>query len=121
MKDEKDNTPVTDSSSSLILHPYLMRVSSWRLQRRCNHPRENLPGTSHSAADHIRVLQDAAREEAQFASYEEAHKLCGMVAAFSTVAGEVASDLEDRAAQGQLDDGGPGRGTRKMAQNSCGR
>jgi dihydrodipicolinate synthase/N-acetylneuraminate lyase len=35
---------------------------------------------------------------------EAAHKLCGMVAAFSTLAGGVASQLEDCAAQGQLEE-----------------
>jgi two-component system sensor histidine kinase/response regulator len=34
---------------------------------------------------------------------EAAHKLCGLLSAFSTVAGDVASDLEDHAARGQLD------------------
>ena len=38
---------------------------------------------------------------------ETAHRLCGMVGAFSTVAGEMASDLEDRAAQGRLDEARP--------------
>jgi hypothetical protein len=35
------------------------------------------------------------------------HKLAGMVSAFSTVAGGVASELEDRAAQGQLEEAQP--------------
>ncbi len=38
---------------------------------------------------------------------EAAHKLCGMVAAFSTVAAGVASELEDHAAQGQLEEARP--------------
>jgi HPt (histidine-containing phosphotransfer) domain-containing protein len=38
---------------------------------------------------------------------EAAHKLCSLLSAFSTVAGDVASDLEDRAAQGQLDEARP--------------
>jgi hypothetical protein len=33
-----------------------------------------------------------------------AHKLCGLLSAFSTVAGGVASDLEDQAAGGQLEE-----------------
>ena len=32
-----------------------------------------------------------------------AHKLCGMVATFSTAAGKVAAELEDHAAQGHLE------------------
>ena len=35
---------------------------------------------------------------------EAAHKLCGLLSAFSTAAGEVASDLEDHAVLGQLDE-----------------
>jgi PAS domain S-box-containing protein len=38
---------------------------------------------------------------------EAAHKLAGMVAAFSTVAGGVASELEDCAAQGRLEEAEP--------------
>ena len=38
---------------------------------------------------------------------EAAHKLCALVFAFSTVAGDVASDLEDHAAQGQLEEARP--------------
>ena len=38
---------------------------------------------------------------------EAAHKLCGMVSAFSTVAGGVASQLEDYAAQGQFEEARP--------------
>jgi PAS domain S-box-containing protein len=38
---------------------------------------------------------------------EAAHKLCALLSAFSTVAGNVASDLEDRAARGRLDEARP--------------
>ena len=38
---------------------------------------------------------------------EAAHKLCGLLSAFSTVAGDVASDLEDLAARGRLDEARP--------------
>jgi HPt (histidine-containing phosphotransfer) domain-containing protein len=38
---------------------------------------------------------------------EAAHKFCGLISAFSAVAGDVASDLEDHAARGQLDEAGP--------------
>ena len=38
---------------------------------------------------------------------EAAHKLCGLLSAFSTAAGDVASDLEDHAARGQLDEARP--------------
>jgi two-component system sensor histidine kinase/response regulator len=36
-----------------------------------------------------------------------AHKLCALLSAFSTAAGDVASDLEDHAAQGRLEEARP--------------
>ena len=38
---------------------------------------------------------------------EAAHKLCPLLFAFSTAAGDVASDLEDHAAQGRLEEARP--------------
>ena len=38
---------------------------------------------------------------------QAAHKFCALLFAFSTVAGNVASDLEDQAAQGQLEEAQP--------------
>jgi len=38
---------------------------------------------------------------------EAAHKLCALLFAFSTVAGNMASDLEDHAAQGRLEEARP--------------
>ena len=38
---------------------------------------------------------------------EAAHKLCGLLLAFSTAAGGVASDLEDQAARSQFDETRP--------------
>jgi CheY-like chemotaxis protein len=57
--------------------------------------------------DHLTAVQDALREGDVARLREAAHKLCGMVAAFSTAAGGVASDLEDRAAQGRLEEARP--------------
>jgi two-component system sensor histidine kinase/response regulator len=57
--------------------------------------------------DHLTAVQDALKEGDTIRLREAAHKLCGMVAAFSTVAGGVASDLEDHAAQGRLGESRP--------------
>jgi HPt (histidine-containing phosphotransfer) domain-containing protein len=57
--------------------------------------------------DHLKAVQDALRDRDALRLREAAHKLSGMVAAFSTVAGGVASEVEDRAAQGQLDESRP--------------
>jgi two-component system, sensor histidine kinase and response regulator len=70
------------------------------LEKICQAFRARLP-------DHMTAIQDALREGDTVRLREAAHKLCGMVAAFSTVAGGVASDLEDHAAQGQLEEARP--------------
>jgi CheY-like chemotaxis protein/HPt (histidine-containing phosphotransfer) domain-containing protein len=70
------------------------------LEKICQAFRARLP-------DHLMAVQDALRERDTVRLREAAHKLCGMVAAFSTVAGGVASDLEDHAAQGQLEEARP--------------
>ena len=57
--------------------------------------------------DRLAEVGDALRERDAPRLREAAHKLCGMVAAFSTVVGAVASDLEDQAARGQLEEAGP--------------
>jgi DNA-binding response OmpR family regulator len=48
-------------------------------------------------------VDDALRHQDARRLREAAHKLCGLLSAFSTAAGNVASDLEDQAACGQLD------------------
>src|SRR5439155_19290654 len=53
--------------------------------------------------EQLTAVQDALRARDPRRLHQAAHKLWGMVAAFSSVAGGVASDLEDQAAQGQLE------------------
>jgi PAS domain S-box-containing protein len=53
--------------------------------------------------DHLKAVRDAVRDGDAPRLREAAHKMAGMVSAFSTAAGGVASELEDRAAQGQLE------------------
>src|SRR5262249_7723991 len=57
--------------------------------------------------EHIQAVQDALRDGDVSRLREAAHKLAGMVATLSTTAGGVASDLEDRAEQGQLEEARP--------------
>jgi CheY-like chemotaxis protein len=57
--------------------------------------------------DHLKAVQDALADRDAPRLREAAHKLAGTVAVFSTVAGDVASELEDRAAQGQLEEAQP--------------
>jgi PAS domain S-box-containing protein len=54
--------------------------------------------------DHLAAVREALRERDAPRLREAAHKLSGMVAAFSTAAGRVASELEDHAASGQLEE-----------------
>ena len=56
---------------------------------------------------HLQAVQDALRDGDAPRLRETAHKLAGMVATFSTSAGGVASDLEDRAGHGQLEEARP--------------
>jgi PAS domain S-box-containing protein len=53
--------------------------------------------------DHLQAVQDAMHARDASRLREAAHKLAGMVSAFSTVAGGAASEVEDLAAQGQLE------------------
>jgi two-component system sensor histidine kinase/response regulator len=52
--------------------------------------------------DRLAAVENALREQDAPRLREDAHKLCGLLSAFSSVAGNVASDLEDRASQGEL-------------------
>jgi signal transduction histidine kinase/CheY-like chemotaxis protein len=54
--------------------------------------------------DHLAGLREALLNQDALWVREVAHKLSGMVAAFSTAAGAVASDIEDHAALGQLEE-----------------
>ena len=63
----------------------------------CNGLRSSLPGRLAEVGEALRT-GDAPRLRVA------AHKLCGLLPAFSTVAGAVASDLEDQAAGGRLDE-----------------
>jgi HPt (histidine-containing phosphotransfer) domain-containing protein len=66
------------------------------LEKICQTFRARLP-------DHLKAVQDALRDGDAPRLREAAHKLTGMVAAFSTAAGDAASELEDHAARGQLE------------------
>ncbi len=113
MKDEKEKTPPSDSSfilpassfprSSLLDARVLLAACGGDaviLEKICQAFRAGVP-------DHMKAVQDASREGDTVRLGEAAHKLCGMVSAFSTVAGGVASIIEDLAAQDQLEEARP--------------
>jgi PAS domain S-box-containing protein len=70
------------------------------LEKICQALRARLP-------EHLRAVQDALGERDTLRLREAAHKLCGMMATFSSVAGGVASELEDQAARDQLEEARP--------------
>jgi two-component system, sensor histidine kinase and response regulator len=57
--------------------------------------------------DHMAAVQEALRDRDSVRLRESAHKLSGMVAAFSSVAGGVASALEEHAARDELEEARP--------------
>jgi two-component system sensor histidine kinase/response regulator len=70
------------------------------LEKICQAFRARLP-------EQLKTIQDALRDRDAPRLREAAHKLSGMVAAFSTVAGGVTSQLEDHAARGELEEARP--------------
>ncbi len=87
-----------------LLDPHLLLAACGGdaviLEKICKAFRARLP-------DHVAAVQDALGEQDSLRLREAAHKLCGMVSAFSSVAGGLASDIEDLAAQGRLEDARP--------------
>jgi two-component system, sensor histidine kinase and response regulator len=59
------------------------------------------------APDRLADLRGALHDQDAPRLREAAHKLCGLLSAFSAVAGNAAADLEDHAALGQLDEAQP--------------
>jgi CheY-like chemotaxis protein len=103
MKDEKEGRPASDSSFRLLAPQVLLAACGGDaviLKRICQAFRADLP-------DHLLAVQEALRARDAPRLREAAHRVSGIVAAFSTAAGGVASDLEDRAAQGQLEEARP--------------
>src|SRR4051812_22351894 len=49
--------------------------------------------------EHLAAIRDALHDQDAQRLREAAHKFCGMLSAFSTVAGDQAADLEDLAAR----------------------
>ena len=78
-----------------------------RLRGRRRHPGEDLSGVSGPPAGRSKGRSGRLAGCGRTRLREAAHKLCGMVAAFSTAAGGVASQLEDYAAQGQVEEARP--------------
>jgi PAS domain S-box-containing protein len=99
-----DARPAPDLSGQDLLDPEVLLAACGGdaaiLERICRALRAHLPA-------HLTAIQEALRDGDTPRLREAAHKACGMVAAFSTIAGKVASQLEDYSAQNQLEDARP--------------
>jgi two-component system, sensor histidine kinase and response regulator len=108
MKKNKENRPSADSSvtphpSSLLDARVLLAACGGDgaiLEKIWQAFRAGLP-------DRMAEVQNAFQERNKARLQAAAHMLCGMVSAFSTVAGGLASELEDRAAKGQFEEAQP--------------
>ncbi len=70
------------------------------LQKMCRSLQARVP-------EHLAAVREALQDHDASRLREAAHKFCGMLSAFSTVAGNQAADLEDVAASAQLDKAQP--------------
>ncbi|MBV8087574.1 MAG: response regulator, partial [Chloroflexi bacterium] len=92
--------PVRSPAADLLAPQVLLAVCGANadfLDEICKTFRARLP-------EHLQALQEAVQDRDAPRLREVAHKLAGMVSAFSTVAGGVASQLEDYAAEGRLEE-----------------
>jgi PAS domain S-box-containing protein len=109
MKDKKGDKPPSDSS--LILHPSSFLLDPVAVLTACGDDAEGLRRLSQDfqtyAPARLADVRDALRERDAPRLRQAAHKFSALLFAFSTVAGTVASDLEDHAAQGQLAESQP--------------
>jgi CheY-like chemotaxis protein len=99
-----DASPPPDRSASGLLDPAVLLAACGGdaviLQSICRALQDQLP-------DHLAAVRNAFEERDAVRLREVAHRLSGMVAAFSTVTGRVASDIEDLAAHERLDEARP--------------
>jgi CheY-like chemotaxis protein len=90
----------TDGPSIRLVDPHVLLAACGGdaviLKNICSTLRTRLP-------DYLATVEQAFVDQNAPRLREAAHKLSGMLSAFSTVAGGVASDLEDHAARGQLE------------------
>jgi PAS domain S-box-containing protein len=95
-------SPILDPRTILDPRPLLAACGGDAviLDKICQAFRAGLP-------DELKAVQDAFQGRDAARLREAAHKVSGMIAVFSTAAGTVASNLEDHAAQGRLEEARP--------------
>jgi two-component system, sensor histidine kinase and response regulator len=97
---DSDSTGIRHSPASLIDPQVVLAACGGDeiiLERICQVLRSHLP-------DHVTAVQNAMRNRDARQLREAAHKVAGMVSTFSRAAGEMASKLEDQAANKQLNE-----------------
>ena len=109
MNDEKPKGLISDSS--FILPPSSFLIDPVAVLTACGDDAEGLRRMCQDfqtyAPARLAEVGDALRDRDAPRLRQAAHKFCALLFAFSPVAGNVASDLEDRAAQGQLEEAQP--------------
>jgi CheY-like chemotaxis protein len=107
----KDDHPKTVHTSAFLLPPSNSRGSLLdpvAVLRACGDDAEGLQKMCQDfqtyAPARLAEVRDALRDRDGPRVRQGAHKFCALLFAFSTVAGNVASELEDRAAEGQLEE-----------------
>ena len=107
MKDEKQNRETSDSSmilppssfgKGLVDPPVVLAACGGdptMLRKMCRSLQFRVP-------EHLAAVRDALHDQDAQRLREAAHKFCGMLSTFSTVAGDQAARLEDLAARGLL-------------------
>jgi response regulator RpfG family c-di-GMP phosphodiesterase len=106
MKDEQENRSASDSS--FILHPSSFLLDPVAVLRACGDDADGLRRMCEDfrtyAPARLAEVRAALRDRDAPRLRQAAHKYCALLFAFSAVAGNVASDLEDRAAQERLEE-----------------
>jgi CheY-like chemotaxis protein len=109
MKDEQEKT--SNSESSFILHPSSFLLDPLAVLTACADDAEGLRSLCQDfqtyAPARLAELGEALRDRNAPRLRQVAHKFSALLFAFSTAAGNVASDLEDHAAQGRIEDAQP--------------
>jgi CheY-like chemotaxis protein len=108
-EDEKDERASIIHPSSFVLHPSFSGLKlldlpvllaacggdAGLLEKMCQTLQARVP-------EHLATLRAALRDQDAPRLREAAHKFCGLLSEFSTVAGDLAGNLEDSAARGSL-------------------
>jgi CheY-like chemotaxis protein/HPt (histidine-containing phosphotransfer) domain-containing protein len=99
----RTHPPRKPPSLDLVDRPVLLAAcggDAAMLRKMCRSLRSRVP-------EYLAAIRDAVRDQDALRLREAAHKFCGMLAAFSTVAGDQAASLEELAARGLLQEALP--------------